>query len=98
MIGVAVLGSTGTVGCNTLEVLALQPERFRVVALAARSNGERLLEQVRRFRARLGGAESAEAARALEQQLRGTRQSHARCAPAREAIAQLAAEAAGATT
>ena len=36
MIGVAVLGSTGTVGRNTLEVLSLHPERFRVVALAAR--------------------------------------------------------------
>ena len=39
-IGVAVLGSTGTVGCNTLEVLALHPDRFRVFALAARGNAD----------------------------------------------------------
>src|SRR5215468_501132 len=71
MIGVAVLGSTGTVGRNTLEVLALQPERFRVVALAARSNVERLFEQVRRFEPEWAVLESPDAARTLEQQLRG---------------------------
>ncbi len=35
MIGVTVLGSTGSIGVSTLEVLALHPERFRVVALTA---------------------------------------------------------------
>ena len=40
MIGVAVLGSTGTVGESTLDVLARHPERFRLVALAAHSNVE----------------------------------------------------------
>ena len=48
-IGVAVLGSTGSVGCSTLEVLALDRERFRVAVLAARSNAERLLAQCLRF-------------------------------------------------
>jgi len=44
-LGVAVLGSTGSIGVNTLDVLARHPERFRVVALGARSNVERLREQ-----------------------------------------------------
>ena len=38
MIGVAVLGSTGSVGENTLDVLARNPDRFRLVALGAHRN------------------------------------------------------------
>jgi len=37
-IGVAVLGSTGSIGCSTLHVLARQRGRFRVAALTAHSN------------------------------------------------------------
>ena len=70
MIGIAVLGSTGSVGRSTLEVLALQRERFQVVALAARSNAERLFEQVCRFEPEWAALESPEAARTLEQRLR----------------------------
>ncbi|HEY6451240.1 MAG TPA: 1-deoxy-D-xylulose-5-phosphate reductoisomerase [Steroidobacteraceae bacterium] len=69
-IGVAVLGSTGTVGCCTLEVLALHRDRFRVIALAARSNVELMLLQCRRFEPEWAGMESEAAARALEGQLR----------------------------
>ncbi|NDF86147.1 MAG: 1-deoxy-D-xylulose-5-phosphate reductoisomerase, partial [Gammaproteobacteria bacterium] len=35
-IGVAVLGSTGTIGDNTLDVISRHPERFRAIALGAR--------------------------------------------------------------
>ncbi|HLK71804.1 MAG TPA: 1-deoxy-D-xylulose-5-phosphate reductoisomerase, partial [Steroidobacteraceae bacterium] len=91
MIGVAVLGSTGSVGCNTLEVIALHPERYRVVGLAARSNGERLIEQVRRFRPDWVALESLEAAHTLEQRLRAERNS-TRVLGGAEAIAQLVAE------
>src|SRR5436190_22067189 len=35
MVGVAVLGSTGSIGRQTLEVVAMHPDRFRVRALAA---------------------------------------------------------------
>jgi 1-deoxy-D-xylulose-5-phosphate reductoisomerase len=44
-VGVAILGSTGSIGCSTLQVLARQRERFRVVALTAHSNGELLARQ-----------------------------------------------------
>jgi len=47
---VAVLGSTGSVGVQTLAVAAANPERFEVTALAAGRNVERLAEQVRAFR------------------------------------------------
>ena len=41
----AVLGSTGSVGVSTLDVVARHPDRFRVTALAAGRNDARLLEQ-----------------------------------------------------
>jgi len=47
--GVAILGSTGSIGMSTLDVVRRHPDRFRVVALAARSNGSRLLEQCLEF-------------------------------------------------
>jgi 1-deoxy-D-xylulose-5-phosphate reductoisomerase len=50
VIGVAVLGSTGSIGESTLEVLRLHPQRFRVVALTAQRNAARLLEQCVEFR------------------------------------------------
>ena len=50
MIGVSVLGSTGTIGENTLDVVARNPERFRVVALGARRNVVGMLAQCERFR------------------------------------------------
>lgn len=45
----SVLGSTGSVGVQTLEVAAANPDRFEVVALAAGRNVDRLAEQVERF-------------------------------------------------
>jgi 1-deoxy-D-xylulose-5-phosphate reductoisomerase len=49
MQGVAILGSTGSVGENTLDVIARHPDRFRVVALGAHRNVEKLAGQCRRF-------------------------------------------------
>ncbi|MDQ3167182.1 MAG: 1-deoxy-D-xylulose-5-phosphate reductoisomerase [Chloroflexota bacterium] len=49
-LGVAVLGSTGSVGTQTLDVITHHPERFRVVALAAGSNVALLAGQARAFR------------------------------------------------
>jgi len=49
--GVAVLGSTGSVGTTALRVLARQRDRFRVVALTAFANAELLREQAAKFHA-----------------------------------------------
>ncbi len=48
-IGVAVLGSTGSIGRQTLNVIDEHRDRFRVVALAARVASERFLSQVARY-------------------------------------------------
>src|SRR5438034_10461423 len=45
-VGVAILGSTGSIGCTALQVLARQRERFRVAALTAHSNAALLERQV----------------------------------------------------
>ncbi len=46
----AVLGSTGSIGVNALQVAALHPDRLRVTALAAGRNAARLAEQAAAFR------------------------------------------------
>ncbi len=46
---IAVLGSTGSIGRQTLDVVRAYPDRFEVVALAARSNVALLAEQAREF-------------------------------------------------
>jgi 1-deoxy-D-xylulose-5-phosphate reductoisomerase len=42
MKGIAVLGSTGSIGVSTLDVVERHPERFRVVALTAHRSVERM--------------------------------------------------------
>jgi 1-deoxy-D-xylulose-5-phosphate reductoisomerase len=68
---VTVLGSTGTIGINTLDVVARHPERYRIFALTAYSRFETLLEQCRRFRPRyavlLDGAAAEQLTAALRQ-------------------------------
>ncbi len=49
MIRVAILGSTGSIGRSTLQVISRHPDRFRVVALAANRALGSLVEQVRRY-------------------------------------------------
>ncbi len=52
-IGLAVLGSTGSIGRQTLDVVRSLPGRFNVIALAAGANVTLLEEQAREFRPRL---------------------------------------------
>ena len=47
---VALIGSTGSIGCQTVDVLAALPDAFRVVALAAGANATLLAEQADRLR------------------------------------------------
>ena len=67
---VAVLGSTGSIGVSTLDVLGRHPERFTVEVLAAATNDARLLEQCVRHRPRVAVLQSAAAAERLDAGLR----------------------------
>ncbi|MGF1514057.1 MAG: 1-deoxy-D-xylulose-5-phosphate reductoisomerase [Elainellaceae cyanobacterium] len=46
---ITILGSTGSIGTQTLDIVTQYPDQFRVVGLAARRNVEQLAQQVRRF-------------------------------------------------
>ena len=67
--GLAVLGSTGSIGVNTLDVVATHPDKFTVVTLAAHSNLDLIEQQARRFRPRLAVLYDAEKATLLERRL-----------------------------
>lgn len=67
----SILGSTGSIGVSTLEVVARYPDRFRVVALAAGRNAEDLEQQVRAFRPKVVSLTSPEAAATLRTRLAG---------------------------
>lgn len=65
-MGISVLGSTGTIGKNTLALVDQFPERFRVVSLSARgSDPEALAGQIGRYRPELVAVELESAAAAL---------------------------------
>ena len=66
---VSVLGSTGSIGVNTLDVIARHPDRFRVYALAANSSVDTLLEQCLAFEPRYAVMMVEAAAESLRQQL-----------------------------
>lgn len=63
---IAVLGSTGSIGTQTLEVVRNNPEELGIVALAAGSSVEKMEEQVREFMPKLVCMWSEEAARELK--------------------------------
>ena len=59
-IRLCVLGSTGTIGQNTLEIVRQNPELFEVVALAAGRNAEKLTAQIREFKPKAAALNSEE--------------------------------------
>jgi len=61
----AVLGSTGSIGANTLDVVARHPDRFEVFALSASSQVDLMLQQCLQFRPALAVMAQEEAGRAL---------------------------------
>ena len=58
----AILGSTGSIGINTLEVVRQHPDQFEVVALAAGGNVDELVKQVEEFKPKLISMSSKDAA------------------------------------
>ena len=70
--GLAILGSTGSIGGSTLDVVARHPDRFRVVALTAHDKWQRLLEQCLAFRPDYAVLVEPAAAARLREALAGT--------------------------
>lgn len=89
MIGVAVLGSTGSIGESTLDVLARHPDRFRLVALGAHRNVAKLAEQIQRWQPPYAALADAGAARGLREAL-GNSAPGTRILPGEGALAEVA--------
>jgi 1-deoxy-D-xylulose-5-phosphate reductoisomerase len=68
----AILGSTGSIGTHTLDVVASHPEQFTVTALAAGNNVDLLEQQVRRFRPRFVAVAGEAAGRDLARRVGAT--------------------------
>src|SRR5205809_2467686 len=66
MRSIAIIGSTGSIGTQALDVVRHNPERFRVVGLGAGSSHELLVGQVREFMPPLVAIADEEAASALK--------------------------------
>ena len=70
MINVAILGSTGSVGSSTLDVIARQSERFHAFALTAHSNVQRLYDQCVQFLPEIAVMVDQSSADELQQRLK----------------------------
>jgi 1-deoxy-D-xylulose-5-phosphate reductoisomerase len=67
---IAILGSTGSIGCSTLSIVESYPDRFTVSTLAAGSNLELAFEQVQRWRPKLVSVATEKSAERLRLRLR----------------------------
>ena len=65
-----VLGSTGSIGMSTLDVVARHPNRFKIVALTANTQVDRMLEQCRKFSPRYAVMVDETSAQQLSEQLK----------------------------
>ncbi len=73
--GIAILGSTGSIGRSTLAVIALHPERFKVAVLGAFNSWQAIVEQAREFNAEtvvLVDSQAAASARAALREMGST--------------------------
>ncbi|MGP1366475.1 MAG: 1-deoxy-D-xylulose-5-phosphate reductoisomerase [Schwartzia sp. (in: firmicutes)] len=71
MKNLAILGSTGSIGTQTLDVVRAHPEMFRVAALAAHQSDERLEAQIREFSPAVAVLTDEEAAARLRARYHG---------------------------
>ncbi|MBI5329955.1 MAG: 1-deoxy-D-xylulose-5-phosphate reductoisomerase [Betaproteobacteria bacterium] len=67
-----ILGATGTIGVNTLDVVARHPDRFRVIALSGQNQVAKLAQQCRQFQPRYAVVLDAGKAKELDSLLAGT--------------------------
>jgi len=68
---IAILGSTGSIGCSSLRVIEAHPEAYQVTALAAGKNVDLLAEQIRKFSPLVVAVLGDEEAESLKKRLDG---------------------------
>lgn len=69
---VSILGSTGSIGCNTVDLIARDPEAYRVIALTANRSVEKLAEQARLLKPEIVAVADETQKSALQDALEGT--------------------------
>ncbi len=69
---ITILGSTGSIGENTLDVIARHPDRFRAFALTANNNTEKMLSQCQRFQPRYAVMLDTDSAEQLAKAIQAT--------------------------
>jgi 1-deoxy-D-xylulose-5-phosphate reductoisomerase len=72
MKNIVILGATGSIGMNTLDVISRFPDRFRVVGLTVRSNDVKLEALIKQFRPKVVSLVDEAAAAALSKRLNGS--------------------------
>ena len=60
MKAITLVGSTGSIGTQTLDIVTHHPDQFRIVGLAAGNNVEMLAAQIRQFRPKIAAIYSEE--------------------------------------
>lgn len=71
--GLAILGSTGSIGKQTLEVVSVFPSSLTVVALAAKDEVELIVEQIKKFSPKIVAVATEEVKQKVEQKLGATK-------------------------
>jgi 1-deoxy-D-xylulose-5-phosphate reductoisomerase len=71
--GIAILGSTGSIGKQALEVVSIFPSSLNVVALAAKDEVDAIVEQIKKFSPRLVAVENEEVKKKVEAKLAGAK-------------------------
>lgn len=71
MQNISLLGSTGSIGTQTLDICAEFPEKFNIVAMAAGRNVKLLAEQIRQFKPKLVAVQSGDSIAELKELLSG---------------------------
>ncbi len=65
MKNISILGSTGSIGKQTLEVVSQNPDKFKVIALSTHKNIELLISQIKQFKPKFIGVVDLEAAQKI---------------------------------
>ena len=89
MIGISILGATGSIGRSTLDVIARHPDKYTVIALTAHTDVTGLTQQCQRYQPRLAVMADAASAEQLALKLK-------QCAPDTEVLSGAAGLAAAA--
>jgi len=85
-----ILGSTGSVGQSTLDVVALHPERFAITALTANTNVDKMLAQCKQFQPQTVVMSEPSAADRLQQELASIGLGHIEVKSGVDALCQVA--------